>query len=44
MSGNNSHRGQRDDQDPPYPSAHLSHVCLIGQAVDGPCSIPMYTR
>jgi hypothetical protein len=44
MSGNNSRRGQGDDQGPPHPSAHLPRVCLGGHTVGGPCAIPLYTR
>jgi hypothetical protein len=44
MSGNNSRRGQGDDQGPPHPGAHLPRVCLGRHTVGGPCAIPLYTR
>jgi hypothetical protein len=35
---------QRVEPGPPYPSAHLPHVCLGGDTVGGPCTIPCITR
>jgi hypothetical protein len=43
-SGNNSRRGQGDDQGPPPPSAHLPCACLTRHTVGGPYTIPLYTR
>jgi hypothetical protein len=42
MSGNNSRRGQGDDQGPPHPSARLPRVCLGGHTV-GAYALPHFT-